>query len=504
VGINMKKYFIIFLATVLSMSVAFADNSDLAVTITSKAESVLEKKRDAINLEELRGLVVNENIDIQLSYERLFQAQKKIGSARAEYFPYGVGAVASIYFYGAFSYLFIAELVTSLPSKIYNVQKRKNIRNAQREYLKAVEANIHNEVAKMYYGFLKDEALLKIATFELKLLEAKIASVEERIEFGISTDTELESAKYHYYTLRDVFLRFNSYYLQSLQALNVLMGRPSSMPVIALQPVAKFLSADLVRMSTEKMKNIAIKNSNELKAANYLIRAAHNNTNSVAWSVLSFSGIGFGYMNKIRSSKSETKEAYFVRDSAKRSVESEVYTRKAKLVNSIGILDQDRALYQTTKFYVEGEIADFKAGQLTLPRLIETELIYLTDYREAVRSHYNTLSNLDNLKRVVGAKVYDTITREELVVSTSSDEVELSVSRTGKTISIKTYSVLEQSEIARVTYDFDGKLFNTMTSISSINNFTIKLFTKRKTTSVSGQATITMRNGDVITKTIEI
>jgi len=500
-----NKYLIIFISLVLSINFALASNTKLATTITEQAESVLVKKDNAITLQELKNMVISDTIDVQLSYERLFQAQKQIGSARAQYFPYGVGTVATVAYFGTFSYIILAELITSLPSKIFNVQKRKNIRNAQRENVKVITANINNQIAIMYYGFLKDEAMLKIASLELQLLEAKVSSLEERIEIGMSNEIELDNVKYRYHNLREVYLKFNGYYYQSLKSLNTLIGRSSEDEVIKLQPVAEFLSVDDINMSTEDMTNTAITNSSELKAADYMIKAAHNNTRSARWSVLSFSGIGFGYMSRVRFSKSETQNAYFKRDSVKRNIENEVYSRTSKLVNSINIFNQDQSLYNSTKAYVEGDIAEFNAGQLTLGRLIDTELIYLTDFREAVRTHYSSLNNLDGLERVVGNSVYANQAVLDTPEKPSYDSIiDIQVNRKRRRINLSVTSSDLSVEIEKVEYNFDYNLFNEMTSTSIGSNFAIKLKTRRKSTEVSGNAVITLSNGDVINKTFNI
>jgi outer membrane protein TolC len=499
-----NKYLIIFITIVLSMNIAFANNVKLATTITTEAESVLVKKDNAIDLKTLKSMVVNDGVDVKISYERLVQAQKEIGSARAQYFPYGVGTVATVYFYGAFSYLVLAELITSLPSKIFNVQKRKHIRNAQRENLKVITANIKNQVAKMYYNFLKDEALLKIASLELSLLESKISSIEENIELGMSSSLELDDAKYRYYTLRDVYLKYSGYYFQSLKALNTLTGTSSSAKPFILQPVGEYLSAEHVTMSTEDMTAKALNNSNELKASEFMIRAAHNNRRSVKWSILSFSGIGFGYMSKIRRSRSETNNAYFRRDSVKRNVENEVYTRKAKLLSSIGVFDQDFSLYNATKSYVEGDIAEYNAGQLTLGKLVDTEIIYLSDLRETIRTHYLALSNLDSLERVVGTKVYDEQFTEVEESSSVESLVDVNIIRKRRRVTMSVVRSDKTVKISKVEYNFNDNLFRPMTSTSARSDFSIKLKTRRKTTQVSGTATITLTNGEVINKQFQI
>ena len=182
----MKFVFIksLLLTLLITTQSAFATRYNVS-NLVKDAESIFDYREDAINLEEFKKLVINENVEVAVAYERLFQAQQQIYRARAAYFPYGVGTVSAMYFTSAFSYLILAELITSLPSKIFAVQKQKHLRTAQAFTVEVVKANIKNQTALIYYSFLKQEALLKLAKIELDLLKSNLQGKREEVEFGI-------------------------------------------------------------------------------------------------------------------------------------------------------------------------------------------------------------------------------------------------------------------------------------------------------------------------------
>lgn len=402
--IKIKKTFFL-LSCLIFIQSAFAQNSELVINLINNADQVLAAKEKAITLEELKSMVVNENLDVKISYERLVQAQKHIGNARAQYFPYGVGTVAAIYFTGAFSYLIAAELITSLPMKIFTVRKNKFLRNAQSFNVKAVKENIKNQVALTYYNLLSEEALLKLAKYEVMLLEELHKAMEERAILGLATENEITDVERRIFEIRDIYLKFKAYYLEERKALNILMGVDFNSPVIELQPVSERLSSEFQLASTDGLLNSALERSYELKAANQLIYASVNERRSAQWSFLSFSGIGFGYFYNIKAARSKTQETKLLRNLLETKISNQVYTKKSKLIRSIGISDKDYELASLTRVYTQGDVHEYVNGQLTLDKVIETELIFLQDLREQIRSHYDALIKKDDLERLIQGKI---------------------------------------------------------------------------------------------------
>jgi len=492
----MNKLIILILTFAITINFGFAQTNQNAVSALNIAKTVFDKKENAVNLEELKKLVIDDGADAQLAYERLIQAQKHIANARAQYFPYGIGTIASLYFFNSFSYLILAELITSLPGKIYTVQKYKQLRNAENHNLKATIANIKNQIANIYYNLLKEEALLKLSALELDLLREKIKSIEDQILLGLSTELALDDAKMKYYQVNKVHLRFKAYYLEERKALNLLLNRNFDMEPIELQPVGDFLSKEMIKMSTEKFSAIAVNRSNEIKAAEYMAHASKHNVSAEKLSILSFAGIGFGYMGRVRIAKSERRNAEKRIEFVTKNIENSVYTKKSKLLNNIEIFQQDLDLYETTKSYVEGDLAEYKVGQLTLGDLIDTELIYLADFREMIRTHYDSLQSLDDFERVVMGDVFLEPTNDSLI--------KVDLERKNKKVLLKVKSDLKNIVIISVRYVFERNLFYPMSSSHTSSDFSVSVKTNNEETLVIGQAFITLDNGEVITKNFKI
>src|SRR5690606_18025466 len=140
---------------------------------------------------------------------------------RAQYFPYGLGTVGILYYLNSFNPLILVELVTSLPSKIYNVQKEKNLRMATVYSNKALALNIRNQVENLYYTVLKEESSLQLAELELYLLETIYSSMEERVALGLESSLELRNLELRILDIRDIVLKFQAYLVEEKSAFNI-------------------------------------------------------------------------------------------------------------------------------------------------------------------------------------------------------------------------------------------------------------------------------------------
>jgi hypothetical protein len=493
----MKFVFIksLLLTLLITTQSAFATRYNVS-NLVQDAESIFDYREDAIDLGEFKKLVINENVEVAIAYERLFQAQQQIYQARAAYFPYGVGSITAMYFTSAFSYLILAELITSLPSKIFAVQKQKHLRTAQAFTVEVVKANIKNQTALIYYSFLKQEALLKLAKIELDLLKSNLEGKREEVEFGLATQTDVNNAELSYLVVKDAYLKYQSFFNTAKKSLNTLIGRDFESKPIILQPVGEFVDYSNIGMDIDQMENVAINRSNELKAADWMIRASISNRRSVKWSILSFSGIGFGYGSRVRFSNSQVIESRLRKELIENNIQNSVYTSYTTLENFIGIFKENFALYQTTRNIAVGDIEEFDAGQNVLSKVIRSGRLLLGDLREMVRTHYDVLIKKDDLERLVLGTV-----ESQVYKATSA---ELKVERNKRNITLEVMAMNELVDIESVKYSFDRNIFKEQVISNSGSNFRLSLRTRLNNTQVVGTAIVTMTNGEVIVKEFDI
>lgn len=465
---------------------------DLHLNLEKEAQKVLLPKANALTLEQVKKMVVNEDLDIQISYERLIEAQKKIGVARAAYFPYGLGTVAAMYFFNVWNPLILVELITSLPSKVYNVQAEKNMSLAQKYSLEALRQNVKTQVSHLYYGILKEETALKITALNMVLMEEMIRTSRDRVELGLATEEEVIEHEQSLRRMRDTYLQFSSYLGEAKAAFNVMLGQsPDEGKEIELQPVSDFLVADEFQREIKEMVRMAVQMSNEIVAADYMVTAALKAKKSAKWSVLSFGGIGFGFYARIQVAGSKVEEAHRNRQIVEETLVNQVYSMDNAFKKSLSLVRSEKEIFTDTTFYMNTELEKFKSGHLSLDKLLETQMYYLKDYNEMVQSHYLSLIKLADEERVIMGSARGTPEEAgDFNVALNDRDNRYDLSVTSDT----------DSKIVKVRYEFDGYLgLRPMTSLAADNDFlvTLKLYEPE---SVAGTVEITLESGEVITK----
>lgn len=488
----MKNLLIFILSAIFTFQ---ATANEYALEVLNQANSVFKAKENAITLEQAKEMAVGDNIDVAIAYERLFQAQRKISQARANYFPYGVGDALFIYYTNAFSSFILIELVTSLPTKWYFVQKQKHLRNAEVYNVKALRENIKNQVAQMYYTILKEEALLKLTSYELNLMEELATSMEAQVALGLADATKLESLKWRNLKHRDEYLKFEAYLAEEKAAYKMMLDLPYQSKV-NLQPVDNFLAQEDFSIEVERLARTAQERSFEVKAAQEMINASYDSRNSTRWSILSFGGIGFGYFANVRIEGSKVNESILRMKSTVDNVYANTYTRESMFRNSVDFFLSEKNIADTTKSYMLNNISEFKAGNIAVSELIESELYYLRDYREMIMAHYNALSRLDDLERVVLGKVNSTEYKK------SDFKIKSYKSRRSTTLSLD--ADINMYDIQSVTYTVGGQYVKDIKTFKAKNSFKIKLKNKYLPKMIEGSVLIIFDNGEVIKKNFKL
>jgi hypothetical protein len=487
----LKNIFMVAIALTLPLH---GKASDLHLKLPETAYSILAPKANALTLKQVEDSVVNDQLDVQISYERLLQAQRKIGQARAQYFPYGLGTVATLYLMNIWNPILLVELVTSLPSKVYNVQSEKNMKMATLYSNEALEANIKNQIATLYYTILKEEGVLKISKMQLELLETLYIVTKEKVAVGLSTEQELRSLEMRLLDLRDICLKFAGYLSAEKAAFNLLVSQtPVEGSKVQLQPVAKFLDSAEFGIDAETLKLQALDRSPEIVAANYMVTAASKAKKSTAWSILSFNGIGFGYWGRIQVAGSKIDQARVNRDLVETTLANQTYVLNNTFRRTLDHFESEKTVFNDTAIFYESEFARFNAQDIALDRLLESEIIYLKDFAEMVTAHYDSLIKLNDLERAVLGSAKGTVTELEKinVVTAELDN--------GKTsLSIKT-----DEDVKSVQYVFDNTGWYPMTITNAATGFGIVL----KVSDVdvfTGHVNVTTKNGKIITKKFKL
>jgi hypothetical protein len=487
----LKNIFMVAIALMLPLH-GFAN--DLHLKLPETAYSVLAPKANGISLKEVEDAVVNDQLDIQISYERLLQAQRKIGQARSQYFPYGLGTLGVIYLLNSWNPILLIELVTSLPSKVYNVQSEKNMKMATLYSNEALAANIKNQIGTLYYTILKEESALKLSRMQLQLMETLYGVTKEKVAVGLATQDELHDLEIRLLDLKDITLRFAGYLSAEKSAFNLLVSQtPVEGSKVQLQPVGKFLESADYNLDSETLKLQAVDRSPEIVAADYMITAASRANTSAAWSILSFSGIGFGYWGRVQVAGSKTEQARVNRELVETTLINQTYVLNNTFQRTLDHFNGVKSVFNDSALFYDGEFARFNASEVALDRLLEIELIYVKDFSTMVAAHYESLIKLNNLERAVLGSAKGTVAELEKI------EVVTTELNNGK-VSLSIKSV---EDVLNVQYVFDNTGWYPTTITNAATGYAVVLKTSAENV-LTGHVNVTLKSGKIITKKFKL
>lgn len=393
----MKKIISIVLLSAFSLS-GFA-TEDIHLTLLEKSESLLEAREGALTLEQVKELAAGENVDARIAYEKLYQAHQSISQARADYFPYGAGDVAIFYFTNFWNPLILAELVTSVPSKWHNVARAHHLKSAQEYNLLALKENVKNQVAQLYFNILKEEGTLKLTGYQVRLLEEKIKALYSQIELGLENREELVETEYFALKIRDEYLKLKALLVEEKAALKLLLNMDYDSQNLAFQPVSRFLDEKALEFDIEEVVLKTAENAPEIKAAQEMVYAASRSRSSTKWSILSFSGLGFDYLDRVRMAGSKLNESILLKEAVIQNVENEVRSRKSILRNAIVYASSEREIMERSKYNFHIALERYKAGHIGINELVEAGVFYIVDFRRALGAHYDSLARMDDMER---------------------------------------------------------------------------------------------------------
>jgi len=387
-----------FIILILSVSSVFkAFSNEHSEDTIRKSEKVLEQRVGANNLSNIKDMVIDSNLDLKISYEKLYQTQRQICLARAKCFSYGFGDAFIIYYTNAFSSLVLFELGTSLPSKWFNVRRTKYFKRAEEQNLSALKENIKNQVSTLYYGVLKDESVLQLADYELILMDKLFKNLRIQVDAGLIDEKEMIDHKVKHLRQRQEYLLFESYLLDEKLAFKNLLNKDFRDKIV-LQPDGRFLSHDDISVDTETFGKQAQDRSYEIKASNEILNAAYAAKKSTKWSIMSFSGLGFDYLSKIRIKSSKIKDAIFRKKLISQNILLSTYSKESSLRISIDYLGSEKEMLEASKQYMYSKNEEFNSGKIMFSDLIKAKLYCLKDYKKMIVSHYNSLFRLDDLE----------------------------------------------------------------------------------------------------------
>lgn len=348
-----------------------------------------------LTLNQLRQEVLSENLDIQIQYEKYYQAQKNVSVALGQFLP-----SANMNMIYVNTTLAILQSVVPTPSDWFAYDASKELRMAEKFTTEAIKLNMLEGLTANFINLKYHEALLASLKTQENLLNEVYEQVKKNEELGSATATEVFVAKRLLLQHRQDIFHLNTLIIAEKQAMLIALNRqPSEELTLGALP-AEDLSVIPARV--EDGAALAIENSPELISKSYQAEAARYMVASKRWSFISFNGIGFDYAANLSIEKSKARIIELESEQIALKIANQVYAA----YDALDILDQRIAIQK------EVVAATIKNNERTAELYMNNAVSFssFTSSRNEVTSEERALVRLEmerkikitNLKRLLG------------------------------------------------------------------------------------------------------
>ncbi len=482
---------------VISKTPAIA--KEIYANVQKSVDSLLTSESDALTLDAIKEMMVGEGTNSQIAFERFYQAKKEIAVARA-----GIVNVQSGMFLGVdptyiWSTYLILDIALSMPSNWYAYKNKKNLSKVEKYSYLSINENLKHLIAQLYYSILSQEVVVATADMEKTLTKKLMEVLEKKVSIGLSSQAEYEEVFWKHFSLENQLNTLKSIYNKEVSIFSTYLGKnPQEAQSLKLTHNTEFLSQSVINQDYNAYVSKALEKSNELKASHYRVQASKNAKKSSSWSVISFSGFGFGHTARVDVAKSKYSASKSAYADMPRKLTNQVYFAHSDLQNQISHTKSDEEIYLNSKAEVERLSELLEYGLTDLAAVLKAQIIFLQDFRKYMTSHYYSLVKLDQMERVVQGpvKITDIYKSANFELTTKTKK---RVFRKGSKVTLKVSASADiQSEVESVTYTIDELGFEKKSS-KSRDDFRVKLKIKKPGV-YAGIATTIMNNGEVIKK----
>jgi outer membrane protein TolC len=460
----------------------------LALSMTAMAE--------VLTLKDLRQEVLDENLDIQIQYEKYYQAQKGTSVALGEFLP-----KASVHLIYLNTTLAILESVVPTPSGWFNYQASQELAVAEKYATESIRLNILEGLTNNYINIKHQEMLLKSMVDEEKLLRQVYEDAKFMYEQGLGSEGATFMAKRKLLQHRQQMSLLKNLILEEKEMLLIAINRT---PQEAKNLVLGELPVDdseTLPQTAEEATVVGLNNSTELVTNMYQAEAARFMTHSARWSFISFQGIGFDYPGKLAIEKSKARIIALQGEQLSLKIQNQIDTVYGEVEILEERMDLQKEVILASREIVKRNEDLYAGGQITLKVLIDSKSDLMIAERDLVTLEMEKLIKLTHKKRLLG---YDSsLSRAD---NDAYDALALNIKQTagrwGKTnVTINVEGPLNlMGDIFSVTYDVEG-----FTTSRVLNNGNFSRLYKVKG---SGEREVTviirLLNGLTLTRTAVI
>ena len=348
-----------------------------------------------LSLEDLRKEVLNENLDIQIQYEKYYQAQKGVSVALGQFLP-----SANINLISVNTTLAILQSVVPTPGEWFTYQSSKELRMAEKFTTETIKLNILEGLTVNFVNLKHHEALMVSLKTQEQFLVEVYEEVKKNEELGVATASDVFLARRNLLQHRQDIYQLDSLMIAEKQAILIALSKsPKEELVLGAVTVDR---TDAIPANVEAGAELAVNNSTELLSNKYQAEAAQYMVASKKWSFISFSGIGFDYSSTLKIEKSKARIIALQAEQIAVKIKNQVYAA----YDAIDLLDQRIDLQKqvvTAVKEVAARNAELYANNaISFTKYYESKNDVTSEERALVKLEMEKSIKIATLKRLLG------------------------------------------------------------------------------------------------------
>lgn len=450
------------------------------------------------SLSELQAKVTKNSAEIKIAYENYYQSRKQISLARATLLPHLdlmlIGVAQDL----SSSWLYLVPCVLPMPSDMFKYKGSKYLALAEKHTSKSVQLNIYSDLTNDYYDIKLQEELLISLQEEKEIYGSLLKQYEAKETLGFGMKAEIFKIKRQILLINQQIDVVKSIIISEKLVINIALDQDPKMEMELDDVDIESPSTVLIPETVDEAIELAIKNSHELKANNYYDLNAKYNVKSAKWSIISFTGIGFGYSARIGLEHSKRRVIKLLKIKMKNEISGQIGTSITELMYL-----NERIKNATDLFHAGLEDTDilqtlFESDNVALDELLKAKIAQVRYQRSLVTLKYERLKKINKINRLLGYKTseHDYPFNVETLILDSKIEKS---SKSKKMYYTFALSAGNLEMVESVLYDFERF---TRLETDYTNNFKLKFNSKRKYRKVT--VVLTLKNGITVTKRFEI
>jgi outer membrane protein TolC len=293
----------------------------------------------------------------------------------------------------------ILNAVTPLPSNWFNYEASKELAVAEKYITDSIRLNILRDLTLTFLSIKEHEAMLDFMLKEETYLVNANERANQMLGLGLINSIDAFEAQRNLETHRNKILAMNIIIAAEKESIALALSRNPDEP-FELGDVDIY--EEDIPVNVERAIDVALTNSPEIKANQFMQYAAQYMVSSAKWSFISFSGIGFGYPAALRIEKSKLRVIQLEGEKLRNQIANQVNLAYATLANFDARIknQQEIVVASYDNYLLVKELYD--AGQATLQELTLAYQAYLAEEKELLALNNSRDAQVIKIKRLLG------------------------------------------------------------------------------------------------------